>query len=772
MVRNLKIATKLVGAIGIVAVAAAIAIGWFVIRRAEATLRNQAIALLDAERQSRARLVAAYFERVHHDALVSAKLLVTQIALREMPAALRAGRGESSEYARLHALVDSIARGWMKESRYQNVYLVGADGTILYSAANAEIASDVKTVSSTSLAEAWSRAITASADSTHFVDFAPAQSGGGDPFAFVSTPVLDSESQALLGVLAYQMSPGEINAIMTDSTGFGDAAQTFLLGPDSTTRTATRQAPMLARIDTEAARRGLAGEAATIEQDDAGGVRVLSSFGPVRLAGARWVLVSEVNLDAALAPARQFRSQLALLLTIVGLVSALMLWIAMRRIVLSPVAALTAGARRIAEHNYHAPVRLSSKDELGMLGESFNGMMASVAAHVDALQRAQNVAERGQRLLDVAPDAIVIADITGRIVAVNQATERLFGYAREELVGQPIELLVPEAAAGAHVALRERYLATPATRSMGSGRELSGRRKDGSLVLVDISLSPLEDAEGRLIVAAVRDITERRQAQKQLQESEERLEAAARGANLGLWDVEPQSNRVLTNRIFESQLGYPPGGLRETDEQWALLRGGLAGWVELLHPDDREAVAAKIQQYLDGALDIYKAEHRVRAPDGSYRWILSVGNSITRDDAGRPLRVNGVHIDISEMKALQLDLQLRYEELQRLQTLRDGLVHMIVHDLRSPLTSVMGFIDLLRTNTAATAEERRQFINVAYTAATQMVELISSLLDINRLEAGEMPVDRQVVDLCAVADEAVQGVSGLAIDRELVRAAP
>jgi PAS domain S-box-containing protein len=432
------------------------------------------------------------------------------------------------------------------------------------------------------------------------------------------------------------------------------------------------------------------------------------------------------------------RLELALLLTIVGFGSALLVWIAMRRIVLSPAADLAAGACRSA-------------------------------AHVDALQ---NGNELGQRLLEVAPDAILIADITGRIVVVNKATERLFGYAREELVGHPIELLVPDAAAGAHVALRDRYLSTPATRTMGSGRELSGRRKDGSLVSVDISLSPLEDAEGRLIVAAVRDITERRQAQKKLQDSEERLEAAARGANLGLWDVEPQSGRVLTNRIFESQLGYPTGGLRESDEQWALLRGGLGGWVELLHPDDREPVAAKIQKYLDGALDIYKAEHRVRGPDGSYRWILSVGNSITRDEAGRPLRVNGVHIDISEMKAMQLDLQLRYEELQRLQTLRDGLVHMIVHDLRSPLTSVMGFIDLLRTDTTATAEERMQFINVAYTAATQMVELISSLLDINRLEAGEMPVDRQVVDLRTVADEAVQWLSGLAINRNLVRAAP
>jgi PAS domain S-box-containing protein len=433
----------------------------------------------------------------------------------------------------------------------------------------------------------------------------------------------------------------------------------------------------------------------------------------------------DADLDAALAPARKLRSQLIILLAIVAFGSATVLWLATRRTALSPNAAL-----------------------------------------------AGNGSERGQRLLEVAPDAIVIADSAGKIVVVNRVTEQLFGYPRAELIGEPIERLVPDAAAAAHIGRRDRYITDPATRTMGSGRELWGRRKDGSLVPVEISLSPLADADGLLIVAAVRDITERQLAEKQLKESEERLEAAARGANLGLWDVYPADGRVMTNRIFESQLGYPPAGLRDSDEKWALLRGGLVAWVELLHPDDRSAVAEKIQHYLDGALDIYRAEHRVRAPDGSYKWILSVGNSIIRDDAGRPLRVNGVHIDISEMKSLQLDLQLRYEELQRLQTLRDGLVHMIVHDLRSPLTSVMGFIELLRTDATATPEERMKFISLAYMAATQMVELISSLLDINRLEAGEMPVDRQVVDLCLVADEAVRGLSGLAINRNLVQKAP
>jgi two-component system sensor histidine kinase/response regulator len=130
-----------------------------------------------------------------------------------------------------------------------------------------------------------------------------------------------------------------------------------------------------------------------------------------------------------------------------------------------------------------------------------------------------------------------------------------------------------------------------------------------------------------------------------------------------------------------------------------------------------------------------------------------------------------VHTHLT-IRRLQLDLQNRFEELQQLQQLRDGLVHMIVHDLRSPLNSVMGYIDLLRSETHASAEDRAKFIEEAYGGASDMAEVISSLLDVNRLEANEMPVDRQPVDLCEVAGEALRSLGGLAIGRQLSQVTP
>ena len=117
-------------------------------------------------------------------------------------------------------------------------------------------------------------------------------------------------------------------------------------------------------------------------------------------------------------------------------------------------------------------------------------------------------------LLESAPDAMVIVDMAGEIVLVNAQTEKVFGYRREELLGRGVEMLVPERFHEHHSALRTGYAAAPHTRSMGAGLELYGRRSDGTEFPVEISLSPLETEDGTLVSSAIRDITERKRAER------------------------------------------------------------------------------------------------------------------------------------------------------------------------------------------------------------------------------------------------------------------
>ena len=125
-------------------------------------------------------------------------------------------------------------------------------------------------------------------------------------------------------------------------------------------------------------------------------------------------------------------------------------------------------------------------------------------------------------LLESAPDAILELDNDGRILLLNRMAEQLFGYTREELLGQTVETLVPEALREAHKRHRTHYLNQPVTRPMGSGLKLEARRKDGSRFPVEISLSPVRSSTGSHVTTIIRDITERRQMEDQLRAIQEK----------------------------------------------------------------------------------------------------------------------------------------------------------------------------------------------------------------------------------------------------------
>jgi PAS domain S-box-containing protein len=201
---------------------------------------------------------------------------------------------------------------------------------------------------------------------------------------------------------------------------------------------------------------------------------------------------------------------------------------------------------------------------------------------VDARQLAD---EQGlfRDLLDAAPDALLIVDETGRIVFANAGTEALLGYPRDELLGRPVEMLVPAARRMEHAAHRHGYAAEPRKRPMGSGLDLQAVRKDGSEIPVEISLSPHRTPRGILVSATIRDITHRKHVERELREARTKAEQASTAKSRFLAAAshdlrQPLQAAILYNNVLRRQLGQGPQA-----ETVAKLQSSLEALRDLLN---------------------------------------------------------------------------------------------------------------------------------------------------------------------------------------------
>jgi PAS domain S-box-containing protein len=161
-----------------------------------------------------------------------------------------------------------------------------------------------------------------------------------------------------------------------------------------------------------------------------------------------------------------------------------------------------------------------------------------------------------EKLFEASPDAVLVTDQTGLILRANAQAENMFGYARQELVGHPIELVIPERFHSVHPKHRSAYSAQPRVRAMGAGLELFGRRKDGTEIPVDIMLSPLEMAEGQLVLAVVRDVSQKKLAEQALLRSEQQFRSLFEFSPDAIVVADREGKIAEVNTQVEKFFGY------------------------------------------------------------------------------------------------------------------------------------------------------------------------------------------------------------------------
>src|SRR5206468_9002389 len=165
--------------------------------------------------------------------------------------------------------------------------------------------------------------------------------------------------------------------------------------------------------------------------------------------------------------------------------------------------------------------------------------------------------EKFRLAVEASPSGIVLVDGEGKIVLVNTQTEKMFGYSRGELIGQSVEMLVPKRFGANHPAHRAKFMAIPKTRAMGAGRELFARRKDGTEFAIEIGLNPIQTADGVLVLAAVADITARKQAEEEALQRREEISHLSRVAVMGelTASIAHELNQPLSGIISNASAG-------------------------------------------------------------------------------------------------------------------------------------------------------------------------------------------------------------------------
>lgn len=358
------------------------------------------------------------------------------------------------------------------------------------------------------------------------------------------------------------------------------------------------------------------------------------------------------------------------------------------------------------------------------------------------LRRAGVGEEAAWQLLEAAPDPTVVVDDQGRIVLVNRQTEKVFGYQRDELVGQKIELLIPERFRGPHVSRREAYLEAPKTRPMGSGLELFGRRQDGQEFPVEISLSPLTLGDRILVSASVRDITDRKRNERTVRRMQGHLLSAIESIQGAFAIFDAADRLVLCNSTCRYLLGRRVDGEIIGSTFETLIDLNLqAGTFEVgeWSPEEFRAACLAYHRSPEGALDLRTADQRnIRlverrtAEGGTVTTIWDVTDEVERE-----------------------------KELLRARTLAEAassakseFLASMSHELRTPLNAILGFAQLLRRDKKMPLAERHlERVDHVLKGGEHLLRLIDDVLDLARIEAGRVTVSLEPVAVAEVLAE-------------------
>ncbi len=381
---------------------------------------------------------------------------------------------------------------------------------------------------------------------------------------------------------------------------------------------------------------------------------------------------------------------------------------------------------------------------------------------------AQQNESRIKAVMDTAIDGFITIDVHGRITSVDPTAENTFGYLANELIGKKINMLMPPPFCDEYDALLERYLHTGEAKIIGAGREVIGKRRDGSLFPLEITIAELPATnDKRSFVCTVRDISERKIQERALSRSEQRFRDFADSASDWFWETDDTLHLSYLSGSFSevSEGAQPDQYIGKTQQEIGWAESDQTKW--LLH--DKDLAARR---------PIKDFQYLFITPKGSERY-WSISGRPVFDDKGGFQGYRGVGRDITEKKRIDQELEAyrdhlealvaertseierQAEELERAleqeqehNTLQREFVAMVSHEFRTPLAIIDGAAQRIeRRIEKLTPEDLAPRVTKIRSAVVRMTELIEGVLNIAKLDAGKIAMEGQSLDLVRLVIE-------------------
>lgn len=707
----------------------------------ETTLHTTMLGNMDAIADKKADQIDTFVEERLADARHLSHSKNTAEILASLTQAFHVGGLDTPAYRAAESRFRGELTQYIADLGYWDLLLMDTAGNVVFSVVReADLGTNLRTgpYRTSQLAEGFHQAITRlHTRLTRFAPYVPSQNRSA---AFIVTPILKDNKP--LGAMALQVDMSRLESAVSDRTGLGQSGETVLaqLEGDSVLFTGPLKripdAPFRYSVPFRQApwpmQQALTGNHSHGFIRDYANVENIAAWR--YLPALRWGMVVKIEVDEALAPAARLRRISYLMLALFLLISGGAAYFFGRRLT-RPILDLTRTAESIAKGDLSQRAPPGGSDELGRMASAFNTMTDALsdARHnleLKVEERTRELlwnTERTNAILDNVLDGIITINEHGIIESFNHSAEQIFGYQSDEVIGKNIKMLMPEPYQSEHDGYLLNYKATGIKKIIGIGREVQGKRKDGSIFPMDLAVSEAHLHEQRAFIGSVRDITERKRAEESLRTSEARLIEAQHTAQIGNWDLD-----LASGKLYWSDETFNIFGIDKT-----AFSASYEAFLNAIHPEDRDRVN---QIYTESVKNHkpYEIAHRLLMADGSIKWVNERCKTYY-DEQGKPLRSTGTIQDITVLKHAEMALIEAKLAAEAASRAKSSFLANMSHEIRTPMNSILGLTQLVLESELN--PQQKDYLRKAHTSSKALLGILNDILDYSKIEAGRMEVE-------------------------------